>query len=62
MNPDEVLRQARKALEDWEAAEYGSPAEWNAAERLSSAFAALDDWLSRGGFAPADWRQKASAS
>lgn len=61
MDPDEALRRARKAMEDWEIADHGSPAEWEAAERLSSAFGALDDFLSHGGHLPTAWTLKGAA-
>ena len=54
MDPDETLRNARQADEDYRETDDAETAN-DASERLAEAFRALDDWLSKGGFPPADW-------
>jgi hypothetical protein len=52
---DDLLRQAREALNDWITADAFSAAESMASGRLASAFEMLDALMSAGGPLPADW-------
>ena len=53
MDPDVVLRAARRAVARWRAA--NDEVSGGTAFDLVEAFEALDDWLRRGGFLPAAW-------
>jgi hypothetical protein len=52
---DDLLRQAREALNDWITADAFSAAEQIASGRLASAFEMLDALMSAGGPLPTDW-------
>lgn len=56
MDQDEMLREMRRAIIEWERAEPGSRAEQEAAERATSAAAGLDKHLMKGGALPVPWR------
>jgi len=58
-NPDDVLAQLLRAIEDWENSPAFSPAEHEAAERATSAAFTLHDWLSKGGRLPVRWEPAA---
>jgi hypothetical protein len=58
MDPNEALRNARKALETYRAAQDvddNTGEQLDAADELADAFEALNGWLSSGGFLPAAW-------
>lgn len=59
MDPNEALKNARKAIAAMNAADEreNQAAYVFAAMQLAEAFEALDNWMSRGGFAPQAWRQ-----
>jgi hypothetical protein len=55
MDPDQALKNARKAAEDMGKYEPGT-ADWrDAAHDLADAFEALDTWLTKSGYLPEDW-------
>jgi hypothetical protein len=61
VDPDETLREAREALDDYfENQSKNITGEIDAADRLAEAFAALDTWLMEGGFLPTPWLEAAS--
>jgi hypothetical protein len=58
MDPNEALKYAREALEEYRISQGGfdnAGERSDAADSLSSAFEALDGWLSKGGFLPEAW-------
>lgn len=61
MNPDEVLRLLREAVEEYHHAS-GVDARTVAGERMVAGWRALDGWLSMGGFLPADWSREEAPS
>lgn len=54
MDPNEALKLARAAVQDYRD---NHPAN-DAADALAEAFEALDGWLSKGGFLPAAWAKR----
>lgn len=57
MDVNEVLRDLRRALQDWRIAATQESA-LNAATEIVNDAEALDEWLSQGGYLPADWSAK----
>lgn len=57
MDPNEVIRRARRAA----MAVLEADAETVEADELANAFAYLDAWLVRGGFLPRDWEMATPA-
>jgi len=55
MDPDQALKNARRAVAEMSSLAEGSVKHINAAEDLRTAFEALDDWLTKGGFLPGPW-------
>ena len=56
MDPDETLRQLRRAITEYrQAADPGQ--KLHAADRVIDYTEALDYWLANGGFPPAAWNQ-----
>jgi hypothetical protein len=58
MDPNETLRQLRRAISDYgdtRGAGSGNATADDAADRMRDAARALDEWLARGGFPPVDW-------
>ncbi|WP_274916844.1 hypothetical protein [Streptomyces sp. WZ-12] len=57
MDPNEALKNIRKALQDYEAdTDYDEDGRIEAVSRLQEAFECLDEWLKKGGFPPSDWQ------
>lgn len=54
-NADELLHDARKAMQMWELADPYSREEHEAAVAATGLWSALDDHMSGGGAPPADW-------
>ena len=56
MDPEQALKNARKAVRDWHHAD-GDDADrlTDIGAQLVDAFQALDGWLSAGGFLPIAW-------
>lgn len=61
MDVNEVLRDLRRALQDWRIAATQESA-LNAATEIVNDAEALDEWLSQGGNLPADWSAKRAVS
>lgn len=61
MEVNEVLRDLRRALQDWRIAATQESA-LNAATEIVNDAEALDEWLSQGGNLPADWSAKRAVS
>jgi hypothetical protein len=57
MDPNETLRQLRKAFADMDNATDRDDFEI-ATREAQDLFEALDNWLTRGGFVPRDWASK----
>ncbi len=64
MDPDEALKNARKACDEiHEAAKAADVDGFEASSlQLTEAFEALDHWMRRGGFPPKDWDHKCGAT
>lgn len=59
MDPDEVLKKLREAVDKFEQEadpDGGANPAMDAAADIALRFAVLDEWLSKGGFLPRAWR------
>ena len=57
MDPDETLRQLRRAITEYRQATTDPEQKLQAADRVINHAETLDQWLTNGGFSPAVWNQ-----